>query len=186
MKTIKIVIKSFRIFLFVILSLMIVFFSTYIIKRLINKDKPVSVFNIGFYEVSSWSMYDYLSLGDLVVVVGRNSDKYTEGMVITYLTEDMNTPVTHKIVKREGDIITTRGINTETNNTDDEPFDVKYVIGEVKIVWHGFRSFMNFIKSPAGIIFSFLLISTIIAGSYFVDTKILKNETKNEEQQNES
>lgn len=180
MNVIKKIISILRIVLISILSLVILFFAIFICKRLINKDKPTTVFNIGFYQVSSWSMYDYLSVGDLVVVVKNDDEKYCEGMVVTYLTDEMKTPVTHKIVKREGNIITTRGINSETNNSDDTPFDVKYIIGEVKYVWRGFGTFVNFIKSPLGVITIILGLIVIFGIGYYLDTK----DTKKEEERN--
>lgn len=181
MKALKISFKVLKYIIMSVLLLIIAFFAIYIVKRLITKDKTASVFNISFYEVSSWSMYDYLSVGDLVVVVKEDASEYKEGMVVTYLTEKMNTPVTHKIVKREGDIITTRGINAETNNTDDEPFDVKYILGEVKFVWRGFGNFMSFIRSPLGIITILLASFVLIGGGYYLDTKLSKKEVSNNE-----
>lgn len=176
MSVVKKIISVLRIALIAILSIIALFFVIFICKRVINKNKPTSVFNIGFYQVRSWSMYDYLSVGDLVVVVKIDDDKYCEGMVVTYLTDEMKIPVTHKIVKREGDIITTRGINSETNNSDDTPFDVKYIIGEVKCVWKGFEKFVNFIKSPLGIVTIFLGVICIFGIGYYIDIKVMKKE----------
>lgn len=181
MKALKISFKVLKYIIISVLLLIIAFFAIYIGKRLITKDKTASVFNISFYEVSSWSMYDYLSVGDLVVVVKEDASEYEEVMVVTYLTEKMNTPATHKIEKREGDIITTRGINAEINNTDDEPFDVKYILGKVKFVWRGFGNFMSFIRSPLGIITILLASFVLIGGGYYLDTKLSKKEVSNNE-----
>lgn len=147
---------------FIIIAILIL--GIFLVKKAVNKDKPTKMFGYYIFSVSSDSMYkendkDSLSRGDLIFVKALKDDEYEVGMVITYLSDSSSMPVTHKIVKREDNIITTRGISVN-NTSDDEPFDVSQILGQVKGVWHGYEKFLNWTKSPLGII--------SIAGSLFL------------------
>ena len=148
-----------------IFVLLILILSIFLLSRLVSKKSYSQVFGYSFFEVSSYSMYPELDKGDLVIVKQRDSEDYEVGMVVTYCVVEGTTPVTHKIVKREGDIITTRGVNTETNNTDDEPFDVKYIIGEVVDVYEDYGDFVSFIQNPLGL--CIVIISCVILFEIF-------------------
>ena len=151
-----------------------IFFSIYLVKRIINKDKPTTVFGIAFFEVASGSMEPEIYIGDLVVTRKIKEEDYQVGMTVTYLLPDTKTPVTHKIVKRDGNTITTRGINEQTNNTDDEPFDVTYIIGKKIAILPKYYKFVNFIKSPIGIIAFAIGGFLVIEGYFYIDKKIEK------------
>ena len=164
-------ISFFLAFFFVILFL---FLSVYLIKRIIDKDQPTTVWGIAFFEVSTGSMEPEIMIGDLIITKKIKDDQYQVGMIVTYLPPNAKTPVTHQIVKRDGNIITTRGINEETNNIDDEPFDVSCIIGKKIGIWHQYNRFANFIKSPFGIIVFVLGGFLIIEGYVYIDKKIKK------------
>ncbi|MGM9898980.1 MAG: hypothetical protein ACI32E_00195 [Bacilli bacterium] len=139
-----------------ILVCAILILAIYLVKRAINKNEPTKMFGYYMFSVSSDSMYnendkDSLTRGDLIFVKPLKDDEYEVGMVVTYLSDSSSMPVTHKIVKREGSIITTRGISVN-NTSDDDPFDVSQILGEVKGVWRGYEKFLNWTKSPFGII----------------------------------
>ena len=124
----------------------ICFLSIFLISSLFSKTSYTKVFGYSFFEVKSYSMYPILDKGDLVVV--KEHDNYEVDMIITYLRDTDTIPTTHKIVKIDGNIITTRGINAETNNADDEPFDVSCVIGEVVYTWKSYGEIRSFITNP--------------------------------------
>lgn len=154
----------------------------YSIIRLINKDKPTKIFGYYIFEVSSYSMYNEESIyslnkGDLIFVKSLKDESYEVGMVITYLQDNSNIPVTHMIVKREGNRITTRGINTEGNTSDDIPFDVSQILGEVKGVWRNYNSFISWITSPIGFVCVILIGFLVVEGSYFIHKSLYKKET---------
>ena len=175
MKILRKIIKISRIVILTICGLLCLFFGTYIVKRIVNENEAVFVCGIGFFRVRSGSMENEIMIGDMVVVCKRNESKYQEGMVVTYQTEDMRTPTTHKIVKRDDRTITTRGI---ANNADDTPFDVKYIMGEVKFVWHGFDGFMNWLRSAYGILTLLLGAALIFMTSILIDKKIMNEDNQ--------
>ncbi len=155
----------------------------YIVMKGINKNKPTKMFGYYVFEVGSWSMYDEespdsLSKGDLIFVKELDSNKYEVGMVVTYQVDD-TMPTTHKIVARDGDIITTRGINKEGNTTDDPPFDVKNILGQVKGVWHGYGKFIAWTTSPLGIISIVLFLFLIYEGFELLKKALGKKQEPN-------
>lgn len=156
-KIIEIVFLCFMGFLILVLGV-------YIAQKLINKDKPVNVLGFYFYEVDiSGSMYnpddpDSLLPGDLLFV--KKQKEYFVGDVVTFQTEGAVATTTHKIIEKEGSMVTTKGINPK--NTPDPAFDEKYIIGKVVNVWYGFGKVKSFILSPYAIV-AFVIIGIGIA-----------------------
>ena len=184
--------KIFRIIeaiIFFAMICVIVLCCIYIVKRKIDKDNPTKMFGYYTFVVISDSMYnpDYkesISRGDMVFVKTRKSDEYQIGMVVAYQKPGDSKPTTHQIIARNGDIVTTKGINI--NNDPDPEFDVKYIIGEVTSVWRGYSKIINWIKSPIGIVIIALIGFIIFEGLSMIDkhlnkleeNKILSNDEK--------
>ena len=164
-----------------IISLLILFLGIFLISSLISKKDYTQVFGYSFFEVQSYSMYPELTKGDLVVVKKRDNQDYKVDMVVTYILPTDKTPTTHKIVKIEGNIITTRGINEETNNTDDAPFDVSCIIGEVVIKWKNYSKVRNFVTNPIGIIVILLCGFFFIEGFIYLESIYQKKQNKENE-----
>lgn len=177
------IIKLIRnIYLGVLLTLIAVL-GVILVSALCSKESYTKVFGYSLFEVQSYSMYPELSKGDLIVCKELDSGEYAVGMVVTYLRETDTIPTTHKIVKIEGNVITTRGINTETNNTDDEPFDVSCIIGEVVHVWHGYGNVRVFITNPLGII-TVLLCGFFVIELFNYLENIIKDKEKLKQKEN--
>lgn len=178
------ILKTIEQIIIIIFITIICVLGYYIIARLVNKDKPTQLFGYYIFEVTSYSMYNEnsphsLDKGDLIFVKPLKTELYEVGMVITYIQEDSNIPVTHMIVKREGNKITTRGINIEGNTSDDTPFDVSKVLGQVKRVWRNYDEFINWTTSPIGFICIILIGFLIVEGLCLWNQKIKKeNEGK--------
>jgi len=184
--------KILKIIEWIIVALLILFICVlgyYIISRLVNKGKPAKVFGYYVFEVSSWSMYNEnsehsLKKGDLIFVKPLKSEAYEVGMVVTYIQENVEMPITHMIVEREGNTITTRGINEEGNTSNDAPFDVSKILGEVKGVWRNYEKFINWTTSPIGIICIVLIGFLVVEGIYLLHSS-LGNQSKKEESRKE-
>ena len=168
------IVKLFRNIYIGILIVLITCFSIFLISSLFSSTNYTKTFGYSFFEVESYSMYPELSKGNLVIVKEIDHNEYEVGMTVTYIRENDNIPTTHKIVKIEGNIITTRGINEETNNTDDEPFDVSCIIGEVVCVWKSYGKIRDFVTNPLGIIIILLSGFFIIEGFNYLEN-FLKN-----------
>lgn len=173
--------KIFKYIYIGIISLILLVLGIFLFSSLFGKEDYAKVFGYSFFEVKSYSMYPELNKGDLVIVKERDANKYKVDMVVTYKKPTDQIPTTHKIVKIEGNIITTRGINSETNNSDDPPFDVQYIIGEVVGVWKNYDSVREFITNPLGII------SILLTGFLIVELiNYLENPNKNNKENDSS
>ena len=163
------IVKILRNIYISVLIVFITFFTIFLISSLFSSTSYTKTFGFSFFEVESYSMDPELSKGNLVIVKEINSSEYEVGMTVTYIRENDNVPTTHKIVKIEGNIITTRGINEETNNTDDEPFDASCIIGEVVCVWKSYGNVRDFVTNPLGIIIILLSGFFIIEGFNYLE-----------------
>lgn len=157
-----------------ILLLVVLTLSIYLIIKATSKKPVTKLFGYSFYYVETGSMMPIINVGDLIVVKEFDSDHYQVGMNVTYLPVGASSTVTHQIVARDGNTITTRGMNTDTNNTDDTPFDVSCIVGEVVHVWKKYYKTMNFVKSPLGIICLALTGFVVVEGIGLLDKVILK------------
>ena len=184
------VFKILEIVFMSIMGLIILILGIFIIQRLINKDKPVSILGVYLYEVDkSGSMYnpgdpDSLEPGDLVFV--KKQKKYVVGDVVTFQRDGASAPTTHKIINIEGSTITTQGINP--NNDPDAPFDEKIIIGKVIHVWYKFGKIKQIILSPYTIVIFVLLGIGGSIGLSALENKFQKkeNEKKNDSSSEES
>jgi signal peptidase len=104
----KLIYKIFTKIILGILVLFLIIVGIYVSKRVITKDPTSSVFGFSFYRVATGSMKPDINPGDLVVVKSKN--EYRIGMDVTYRINKNSTPVTHRIVDIDGDIVTTEGI----------------------------------------------------------------------------
>ncbi len=173
--------KIYKITKYVLLAiviLMLVILSVYLIKKSTSKKPVTKIFGYSFYYVETGSMMPIINVGDLIVVKEFDSEHYQVGMNVTYLLDGAKSTVTHQIVNRDGNTITTRGMNSETNNTDDAPFDVSCIVGEVVYVWQNYYKFINFVKTPLGIICLALIGFVVVEGIGLLDKVILKKEEK--------
>ena len=150
---------------------------TVLLESTFSKKKYFDAFGYSFFEVQSYSMYPELTKGDLVIVKKRDSSEYEVGMTVTYLRPADNTTTTHKIVSIDGNLVTTKGINENTNKDYDLPFDIENVVGEVVCVWTEYDEVRNFITHPVGIIIIILTGLLFIEGLSFLEDKFSTEET---------
>jgi len=170
------VIKIIKYLYLSVVLICIVFLGIFLSSTLFSETGYAQVFGYSFFEVQSYSMYPELEKGDLVVVKKRDNDEYKEGMVITYKRPGDSIPTTHKIVNIDGNIITTKGINESENTTEDEPFEVTYVIGEVVKVWEDYDKTREFITNPIGIIIIVLFGLFLFEGISFFEKEFSNKE----------
>lgn len=111
----------FIITLFVFLSLYN-FFSIKVLHKNNN-----NIFGITIFEIVSGSMEPTINVKDLIVVA--QTDKIKENDIITY--RDNNDFITHRIIKIEGDIITTKG---DSNNSTDTKINKSRIVGKVLLI----------------------------------------------------
>lgn len=110
------VFKWFTNLLFIVIIIMLV---GYYLLRMTN--------NIQIYNVKTGSMENKIHVGDYILVV-KNND-YKVGDIITYKYDKGF--VTHRIIKKDGNKITTKG---DANNTEDVAIDTSVIVGKVVFV----------------------------------------------------
>ena len=126
--------KILKIIKNIFLDIVIVFLLIVITIGFLNKNKPIAVFNYYFFTVKTGSMQNALYPGDNIIA--KKNDEYKVGDIVTYKKE--KSYVTHRIVKIDGDMITTKG---DANNSEDPSFDKKNILG--KFVYKS--DFLNFL-----------------------------------------
>lgn len=130
--------KVFKIIVDVILVLMIIILVGYFILRITNK--------IRIYSVETGSMEDKIHKGDYILLYRKSN--YHVGDVITYKVD--NYFITHRIVKMDGNKITTKG---DANNSEDEEININQVEG--KVIYTG--GILNIIINFKFVIVAFMI-----------------------------
>ncbi len=128
-------------------------------------------FGVGVGVVMSGSMEPELSVDDVIFVVA--SDVYEKGDVVVF--QQNNMLVVHKIIHKDGDMITTQGI---ANNTADEPMNISNVKGKVVFHVDGLGGVVTWVKSPVGTICLLGIAVVFLVWSYASEEKEKEDEAE--------
>lgn len=122
--------KIFQIFIdiLIVIVTLLVFLSLYnmIAIKLLHKNQS-NIFGITIFEVISGSMEPTINVKDLIVV--SQTDTIKENDIITY--RDNNDFITHRVIKIDGEILTTKG---DSNNSSDTKINKSKIVGKVILV----------------------------------------------------
>ena len=117
--------KIFQIFIDILIFIitLLVFLSLYnmISIKVLHKNQN------NIFEIVSGSMEPTINVKDLIVV--SQTDKIKENDIITY--RDNNDFITHRVIKIEGDILTTKG---DSNNSTDTKINKSKIVGKVLLI----------------------------------------------------
>ena len=129
-----------------IIAFLILIFGIYynVQTKLLNKEY-VNIFGYTFFEVATGSMSGSIEVGDVVLV--KITNEVQENDIIVF--KENNSFITHRVVKKDGDIITTKG---DANNTEDSPITIDKVLGKVTGVIENVGIIRKVITSPAVLI----------------------------------
>ena len=126
--------------------------------KFVKKSKIPSVFGYSMLIIASPSMTGAIEAGDAIII--KKSDSYAVGDVITYFPADENFSVTHRIVRMEGDKFYTKG---DANQSEDpDPVLIDQIAGKVAVKLDKVGYFIEWLKSPIGIIFAATFIVLLI------------------------
>lgn len=126
--------------------------------KFVKKSKIPSVFGYSVLIIASPSMTGAIEAGDAIII--KNSDSYAVGDVITYFPADESFSVTHRIVRTEGDKFYTKG---DANPSEDpDPVLIEQIAGKVVVKLNKVGYFIEWLKSPVGIIFAATFIVLLI------------------------
>lgn len=126
--------------------------------KFVKKSKIPSVFGYSVLIVASPSMTGAIEAGDAIII--RKSDSYAVGDVITYFPEDESFSVTHRIVRMEGDKFYTKGDANQSEDSD--PVLIEQIVGKVAVKLDKVGYFIEWLRSPVGIIFAATFIVLLI------------------------
>lgn len=132
--------------------------------RVFHKDYA-NLFGYAFFEIGTGSMKDTLNIGDAIIV------KLTKNVEINDIIvfEKDNYYITHRVIAKEGDKITSKG---DANNIADEQINTSDVCGKVVKVIKKFDIIKKTFFSPVVLL---LIIVTLIAIGVFIFYKPPKN-----------
>lgn len=126
--------------------------------KFVKKSKIPSVFGYSVLIVASPSMTGAIEEGDAIII--KKSDSYAVGDVITYFPADENFSVTHRTVRTEGDKFYTKG---DANQSEDpDPVLIEQIAGKVAVKLDKVGYFIEWLKSPVGMIFAAAFIVVLI------------------------
>ena len=145
----------------VIFVIVIVSLALYFVLRADNR--------IRIYNVMTGSMEDNIHAGDYILILKQ--DDYKIGDVVTF--GENGYYITHRIIKKEGNSITTKG---DANNTEDETIEKHRIVGKVIFIGGILNFVINNKFALSGILLALYLLSC-----YFEKNDFKKNEKKSEE-----
>ena len=126
--------------------------------KFVKKSKIPSVFGYSMLIIASPSMTGAIEAGDAIII--KKSDSYAVGDMITYFPADESFSVTHRIVRMEGDKFYTKG---DANQSEDpDPVLIEQIAGKVAVKLNKVGYFIEWLKSPVGIIFAATFIVLLI------------------------
>ena len=143
------------------LAFLVIVVGYYFVQSAILKSPTPSVFGYSYYYITTGSMEDYISIGDIVIV--KKTNDYKENEVITFLKEGDSIPTTHRIIVDNGDgSYITKG---DANNAEDRL--VVYqdeIVGEVVEILEDVDTFTKWILYENGYIYILCFIGVVILG----------------------
>lgn len=147
-----------RVMLILLAAVLAISACTLAYDKFVKKSKIPSLFGYSVLIVASPSMTGAIEAGDAIII--KKSDSYAVGDVITYFPADENFSVTHRIVRMEGDKFYTKG---DANQSEDpDPVLIEQIAGKVAVKLDKVGYFIEWLKSPVGMIFAATFIVLLI------------------------
>lgn len=166
-----------RVMLILLAAILAISACTLAYDKFVKKSKIPSVFGYSVLIVASPSMTGAIEAGDAIII--KKSDSYAVGDVITYFPADENFSVTHRIVRMEGDKFYTKG---DANQSEDpDPVLIEQIAGKVAVKLDKVGYFIEWLKSPIGIIFAATFIVLLILIIVIEDKRRGKTDAANPE-----
>ena len=126
---------------------------------------------VEIYNVKTGSMEAKIHVGDYILILKKS--RYDIGDVITFASN--NSYVTHRIVRIDGDKITTKG---DANNTEDETISSSSIVGKVILSGGILNIIINYKYALAGIVLSLYLFSCYFESRKKEKSSIAESENK--------
>lgn len=133
MKILKII-KNILSSLLIIILLLVLAVSVYSFIQVEIQNKDYSnIFGYSIFQIETGSMSKALEIDDIIIVkIGNENLKKDD--IITFKQD--NNLITHRIIKIDEDVITTKG---DSNSGEDESITKEDVVGKVEIIFPNIR-----------------------------------------------
>ena len=147
-----------KVLLGAIIALLVFTAATLAYDKYVKKSAIPSIFGKSLLIIATPSMSGSIEAGDAIII--EKSDSYKVGDVITYFPAADNVSVTHRIVRMEGDKFYTKGDANQSEDSD--PVLIEQIVGKVAVKLDKVGYFIEWLKSPVGIIFAATFIVLLI------------------------
>lgn len=147
----KIAKKMMNIFFIIFIVLVIVMNIYFLYMKLIQKEEVININGYSVFIVISGSMEPNINVGDLIIT--KKESDYKEQDIVTY--QSNKSVITHRIARKEGDIIWTKGDN---NNTEDNPIRSSQIYGKCVYRVKNAGKIIRIINYPVGVASILLMI----------------------------
>ena len=155
----KIFSAIWRGFLIILIAFLTVIAVTLAYDKLVNKTRIPSVFGYSLLVIATPSMSGAIETGDAIII--QRADSYEVGDVITYFPAEADYSVTHRIVRADGEKFYTKG---DANPSEDpDPVFAEQIAGRVTKIIPKVGYFIEWLKSPSGIVFVIAFAGIIVA-----------------------
>lgn len=151
-----------RIFDIIFIAIIVILLG-YFALRVMNK--------VEIYNVKTGSMEAKIHVGDYILILKKS--RYDIGDVITFASN--NSYVTHRIVRIDGDRVTTKG---DANNTEDETISSSSIVGKVILSGGLLNIIINYKYALAGIVLSLYLFSCYFESRKKEKSSLAESENK--------
>ncbi len=158
----NVIVKTIFNFIYVILAIIVIVL-IYNLMQISILGKPyMNLFGYSIFQVKTGSMSGTMEIGDVIIV--KLTKNIEQNDIITY--EQENVLITHRIIKKEGENLVTKG---DSNNVEDDPITTEKVIGKVVYIFKNVEIWKSVLKTPEVYI---LIITTMVL---FVITSLIEN-----------
>lgn len=186
-KNIKLIIKILNIVFITLMSIFLICMLFYVISGKIAEKKGKNPL-YGFYTIISSSMEPTINVYDVVLVRKTSVGKLKNGDIITFYSNNSyfgDTPITHRIVKKDSDNFVVKGDNNQ--NVDNDKVSPDNIIGKVILIIPSLGKLQFFLASKKGFVLA-IIIPALIIITYdiykIINVIILKNKLSKLENKN--
>lgn len=152
--------KKIDIVAIILLILLIIVSYCYAQLKIFHKDY-INFCGFSIFQVITGSMSETIEIKDIVIL--KITKDVNENDIVTY--KNGNDFITHRIIKKEGNQIITKG---DANDSEDKPITTDDIVGKVIFIISNVAVWENVLKTPQVII---AIILTIIVIWFFVYKK---------------
>lgn len=151
----KSILKILTNIVYIILAIIVIILIYNIIQVGLQNKSYMNIFGYSLFQVKTGSMSGTLEIGDIIVV--KLTKEVSKNDVITYEKDQML--ITHRIIEKQGDSITTKG---DANNVADEPIVTSEVIGKVVYTFKNIEIWKRVFKTPE--VYTLIIITLLLFG----------------------